>query len=418
MKKFIVAIVIIVALFVIVFSAKSKSDGVVPSTWWRFQSIDTMKYSRDLSRQELSDPAFDETIDKQISAIAQTGATHVAIATPYDEEFYPILKRWVDAARKYNLNVWFRGNWSGWEGWFEYPKITRAEHINKTREFILSHSSLFADGDVFTACPECENGGPGDPRQTGDVEGFRKFLIDEYMVTKAAFRSINKNVASNFDSMNGDVARAVMNRETTFALDGVVTIDHYVSTPEKLVTDIKAISQESGGKIVLGEFGAPIPDINGEMTEDQQAIWIKDALNSLVTEDAVIGVNYWTNIGSSTSIWNDSGDPKKAVGVLRSVYDAPIVSGQITDAIGSGVEGAYVAVGNRHFLTDNKGNFAFPYFSGYKTAKIENTGYLSETIEIKPGTQSVVVLKRENEDLVFKIRKFFYNLFKSSRTSK
>ena len=46
-----------------------------------------MKYSRDLSREKLKDPSFDVVIDKQVKAIAETGATHVAISTPYDEEF-------------------------------------------------------------------------------------------------------------------------------------------------------------------------------------------------------------------------------------------------------------------------------------------------------------------------------------------
>ncbi|MDP3888564.1 MAG: hypothetical protein Q8Q24_00825, partial [bacterium] len=93
-----------------------------------FKSIDTMKYSRDIAREKLNDPSFDKVIDTQVKNIADTGATHVAIATPYDEEFLPILKRWVSSARKYNLKVWFRGNWSGWEGWFDYPKIDRSTH--------------------------------------------------------------------------------------------------------------------------------------------------------------------------------------------------------------------------------------------------------------------------------------------------
>src|SRR3989344_6298983 len=87
----------------------------------RITSIDTMKYSRDVAREKLNSSSFDEVIDKQVSEISATGATHIAIGTPYDDEFLPFLKRWVVAARKYNLKVWFRGNLSGWEEWFGYP---------------------------------------------------------------------------------------------------------------------------------------------------------------------------------------------------------------------------------------------------------------------------------------------------------
>ncbi len=307
--------VIFVSLF---FTFKSKETS--PYSNWNFQSIDTMKYSRDLAREKLNDPLFDKVINDQVKAISDTGATHIAIATPYDEEFYPILKRWVIAARKNNLKVWFRGNWAGWEGWFDYPKINRQEHLEKSQEFILKHKDLFEDGDVFTACPECENGGPGDPRQTGDIKGHRMFLIEEYEMTKSAFKKINKNIISNYDSMNADVAKAVMDKNTTIALDGVVTIDHYVATPEKMIDDIKFISKNSGGKIVLGEIGAPIPDINGNLNEAQQADWINKSFTLLKMSPDVIGVNYWTNVGGSTSLWHVDGSEKPAVGIIKSFY--------------------------------------------------------------------------------------------------
>jgi len=88
---------------------------------WDIKSIDTMKYSRDSAQVALHDPKFNEVIDAHVKRIADTGANYVAIDTPYDAEFNPVLKQWVAAARKYHLHVWFRGNFSGWEGWFDYP---------------------------------------------------------------------------------------------------------------------------------------------------------------------------------------------------------------------------------------------------------------------------------------------------------
>ena len=90
-----------------------------------------MKYSRDLAREKLDDPSFDKIIDKQMADISATGANYVAIGTPYDAEFIPMLKRWVASARKHNLHVWFRGNFSGWEEWFDYPKIDHDTNNNR-----------------------------------------------------------------------------------------------------------------------------------------------------------------------------------------------------------------------------------------------------------------------------------------------
>src|SRR5512145_1714451 len=165
------------------------SAQVKRNTWWQVQSIDTMKYSRDYSRRGLPD----YVIENQIKNIASTGATHVAIGTPYDDEFLPFLTAWVNAARKYRLNVWFRGNWSGWEKWFGYPAINRETHLEKTLQFIKKHSELFMPGDIFTPCPECENGGEGDPRKTGEISDFRRFLIQEYQSCSEEFRRLNKS---------------------------------------------------------------------------------------------------------------------------------------------------------------------------------------------------------------------------------
>src|SRR3989344_1555536 len=105
--------------------------------WWPLQSVDTVKYSRDLARLKSNDETFKRVIDSQVVNIARTGATHVAIGTPYDPEFVPFLKEWVKVARKHKLKVWFRGNFSGWEGWFNYPKIGRTEHLKMLSDFIL-----------------------------------------------------------------------------------------------------------------------------------------------------------------------------------------------------------------------------------------------------------------------------------------
>lgn len=327
---------------------------------WAFQSIDTMKYSRDLAREKQPDSSFDLVIQSQVTAIAETGATHVAIGTPYDKEFLPYLRRWVTAARQANLKVWFRGNFSGWEGWFGYKRITRDEHQELLKAFIVNNSDLFADGDLFSSCPECENGGPGDPRLNGDLAGHRQFLIVENRLVKLAFSQINKKIPANLNSMNGDVARLVMDKDTTQKLGGLVVIDHYVATPEKLVADIRQIAQSSGGLVILGEFGAPLPDIHGHMTEEEQAAWLGKALKFLAEEKSVSGLNYWTNTGSSTRLWDENGRSRQAVAVLKTYFSPPFLSGRVVTWFGLPVVGALVESGSRSVESGANGLFSLP----------------------------------------------------------
>jgi hypothetical protein len=137
--------------------------------YFSIQAIDTMKISRDVARERKNDTSYATYIDTVTKNIADTGATHIALGTPYDNEFLPFLNKWVQSARKHNLHVWFRGNFSGWEEWFDYERIDRETHMKKTEAFILSNPQLFQDGDIFSSCPECENGGiiDGDPSDLG-----------------------------------------------------------------------------------------------------------------------------------------------------------------------------------------------------------------------------------------------------------
>lgn len=319
LAAFLLGLSIMLVIFKLI-SIPQKMGEVSNVKRWQIESIDTMKYSRDQARQGLNNAAYTNEVNEQVAAIAATGANYIAIDTPYDNEFLPVLKLWVHAARVNGLHVWFRGNWAGWEGWFYYPKIDESTHIADTKQFILNNADLFQNGDIFTACPECENGyklNPGDPQQ---VVSFRNFLITEYNIEKEAFASIGKNVSINYTSMNADVARAVMDKQTTQELGGVVVIDHYVQTPEELASEVSFIGQESGGKVVLGEFGAPIPNLQGTMTNEQQKDWIEDSLQLLSVDNDLIGVNYWVNQGGTTALWNTDGSAKPAVAVISSFY--------------------------------------------------------------------------------------------------
>jgi hypothetical protein len=380
--------------------------------FWQVQSVDTVKFSRDPARQYADDPGFDKTIDSQVSSIADSGANYIAIGTPYDSEFVPFLKRWVIAARKYGLNVWFRGNFSGWEGWFGYPKITRAQHETMLKQFILDNGNLFADGDIFTACTECENGGPGDPRQNGDVAGHRQFLIDEYQLSRNTFAQTGRNVATNYFPMNADVARLVMDPDTTEALGGLVVIDHYVPTPQELNQGVNDLAGSSGGKVILGEFGAPIPDLQGNLTEAQQAAWIKTSLTLLSNNHNLLGINYWTGFGGSTELWNDDGSPRQAVGVLRNFFIPHVLKGVVMNEAGQSIKGATIVSTDGTVTTDSNGQFYLPFDGTSVKANVMAEGYYAVGIINNPnGVALTVTLRSKNETLFFKFQKLLYQTF-------
>lgn len=339
------------------------------SRFWQIQSVDTMKFSRDEAKIHANDPSFEKIITQQVKQIAEIGATHIAVATPYDDAFYPFLKKWVTAARENKLKVWFRGNFAGWEGWFGYGKISRDQHLGKIPHFILTHPDLFETGDIFSPCTECENGGPGDPRTNGDIEGHRLFLESEYNASLESFKKIAKDVLI-FNSMNGDVAKLIMNPRTTEELGGFVVVDHYVKTPEILAADITHLADSSGGNIILGEFGAPIPDINGSMTEKEQAAWIEKALDLLSGNEHLVGLNYWTSVRGSTALWSEAGEPRAAVATLRSFFIPKAISGRVTNPFGKPIKDVEVSIGEKKTRVDKDGHYVLPHLEGVNTVVV------------------------------------------------
>lgn len=395
----------------------TKVYAVESTPWWQVQSIDTMKYSRDPSAQYLDDlSGAKKTIAIQVKNISSTNATHIAIATPYDDKFLPVLRIWVTEARKNNLKVWFRGNFSGWEGWFGFPKISREQHLAKTEKFILANSDLFEDGDIFSSCPECENGGPGDPRMTGDVSGHKQFLIDLHTRAYKSFARIGKKVDTTLNSMNGDVAKLIMDPQTTKALGGIVTIDHYVKTSQDLVEDIKYLEKVSGGKIFLGEFGAPIPDIHGSMTEDEQSKWLESALSLISSDPNVVGLNYWTSVGGSTEIWDSNGNAKPAVKTLSNFFHPEVISGTINDESGLPVGNAKltIVVEGMTVYSDSKGKFALPHKARIVEIQVSAPGHKDKLINYTATSQNANLILATKNELVWwaKLVRFFKALFR------
>lgn len=426
----VICIITTVTIFMVsntlpVFSATSAD------TLWNYQCVDTMKISRDQARSLGKSSDMNKHITSSIQAIKNMGANCVALGTPYDDEFLPFLTSWVKEARSAHLHVWFRGNFSGWEGWFDYPKNTDPKiELDRTKQFILVHSYLFQNGDIFTPAPEAENGWKnGSNVSVSDYGPFRQFLIGEQNVSKEAFSQIGKKVEVNWLSMSGGTAKDVLDQSTIDALGDAVTLDHYVSSPAVMNEYIAYFKNTYHAKFILGEFGAPIPDINGDMTEDQQATFVDSVFKQLYIHRQVIyGINYWVLEGGSTKLLNDDGSARKVVGIIKKYYIPARITGHVTDTLGKPLEGILVHTSDSVTVskTDKNGNYKMIVpsedviidfeHSNYREAareiRIAKGGIYTQNISLEPFTQNLIynfqlMLKTFFEQQLIELRTLF-----------
>ncbi|HSW97144.1 MAG TPA: carboxypeptidase-like regulatory domain-containing protein [Candidatus Saccharimonadales bacterium] len=413
-----------VAFFVVNHILSQNSN---PTSLWQYQCIDTMKTSRDAARSEMFKQNASKEIVKELAIVKELGANCVAIDTPYDEEFVPFLEMWVMQARKEGLHIWFRGNFSSWEGWFNYPKgMTTQEHLQRTKKFILSHADLFQNGDIFTPAMEAENGWGTGYVPPNEYPLFRQFLIDEHTNAQEAFKEVGKNVLTNWLSMSGGLAKNMLDEATIKALDNTVTIDHYVNNPEDMKNYVDYFSTNFHARVVVGEFGAPIPDINGTMTDKEQTNFVKDIFYILYQEhENVFAVNYWTLNFSSTALV-DTNDVSKPVSTVLSQYYRPIViTGKITDELGDAVAEAKISVntGENATFTNAYGQYSIvtPIITVQLLAFKNNYTMQQMAVPLSSKTkiEQNIILKPLHPSMLYEIRlhikRFFESLIQSPK---
>lgn len=381
-----------------------------------------MKYSRDRARL-----GFDKSLyTQQLSDIKKLGAEYVAIDTPYDEEFYPFLKQWVDSAHSLGLHVWFRGNFSSWEGWFGYQRtLSRSEHKELTQQFIANHPSIFSDKDSFTACPECENGVAGNPLITGDMKGYKQFMIDELTTVEETFSMIHKHVYSNWFSMNPDVAQKILDNDTVEKLHNLIVLDCYVKNSNQLQDRLAYLHKKfPHAKLFLGEFGAPIPHINGYMNDNQQAQFVDSILTSVYQENKVIGVNYWVSSGGSTALFSDYEVPKPVASVIQDYFIPKTISGSIKDELGQPLSGVTVNVqnSNRETTTDHNGKYSLAV-PQKKTRLLFSSPYYSRgSLDIPQDSKTIFtadcILKPVQPSIFYMIRVMLQTTLQGQKFSK
>ncbi len=406
----------VLIFFIVVFCfnhSPTSAQGLpvtAPPEIWSIRSVDTMKTSRDKARAELYNKSYDNVIDNDLKIIKEMGANYVAIDTPYDDEFLPYLKRWVAHARSFGLKVWYRGNWSNWEGWFDYPKnMSPTEHIAKTSEFVEKHSDIFEDGDIFDPCPECENAGFW--QLNSNNAAYNQFLQDQQAGLKKSFNKINKQVYTNIFSIIGGRAREVLDKQTANNLDNTITIDHYFKNTSSLADYYNHFSKDLNSHIIFGEFGAPIPDINGNMDENKQAEFIYDAFSNFYeNKDVVIGINYNVLAEGSSALVNYDRTPRKAIEVIKDFYIPGSVQGVVTNTLCEKVPNLYI--GTKEIpelaITNSDGEYRVVAPAGNIQISTDGTYYknLTRDITITRGSTLAlnIVVEPENPTIIYKLR--------------
>lgn len=366
---------------------------------WHFQCIDTMKFSRDAAREFLADPVGSQKfIANEVSIIKSMGATCVSVGTPYDAEFLPLLQQWTTAVHSAGMQVWFRGNFAGWEGWFNYPSLRNAdEHYNKTYSFITSQSNLFVEGDIFSPAPEAENGLLGSPWAS---DSARKALLDFVWKSSDACQkavgAIRKNIHCGYFSANGDVARDIYTRDVLQKAGAVTVIDHYIPSVVQYGKDLDEYAQKHGLPIVIGEFGAPIPDLNGQMTEQEQAQYVGELLRQFYThKKQILGLNYWVLRGGSTQLLNSDGSERAVMEVVRDYFKPGQIIGTVVDGIGRPVKNAVVTTGDgvQFIQTNAKGSFSLSIPPGAVDLQVRAHAFNSTTQRVETTRDQKTMVK-------------------------
>ncbi len=265
--------------------------------------------------------------------LANPSECYVALAVPYDN--LTKYTNYVTDARTKGFKVWHRSHWNRWQGDNgEDADMTAQEYLDDTYDFIVENPTLFADGDLFTTCVECNNAdgeNTTNPFRTDDVFDFTKynrFCRDQVTYANAAFLAIGKSVRTNLlsfslslldlngqslDSGDGGNASGIDDAGMVAWFDSMVTIDHYLSADYRDGTTyatnyaadmVKLKLAFPSCRFMIGEWGFHTQSAGSD--GEQHGVY--DAVSQVIRERSdIIGLNYWNHLGQTqSSLWTDT----------------------------------------------------------------------------------------------------------------
>jgi hypothetical protein len=147
------------------------------------------------------------------------------------------------------------------------------------------------------------------------------------------------------------------------------------------------------------------------MTDEEQAQWVKETLKLLSANPHLVGLNYWTDMGGSTAIWNDHGEAKPAVAVIQKFYTPKVVVGTITNTAGNDVDQVSFQSERDNVLAIGR-NFQVPYLNTDESITVTAPGYQKAAFTVTQLIDnSHISLTPENPNLWYQVTAWLSQLF-------
>lgn len=328
-----------------------------------YVSVDTMKWNKDLVRNQLTD----EQIAAVIAPLASMNVTHIAIAPPMDEtaDFLAEgvdlpnprtaalhIQAWFDAIHAAGKKVLFRGTFCGLEGIYDFQHKVGVDRfapgtaasaaadgqttwLGKIDDWIKNHPTFWQAGDIFAPIPEGTGQGIFDDATSflshggaGIQNNYEDFFVDLHTVADAAFSSIGKAVTTGLTANNYSETNSGWINVGVFNDAGVVAIDHYGvdHTVEEMETNLRDLSDAKGLPIFLQEWS---DYWNGDLDETSRLAYLKtfyEMFATLVSEGILTGFNYWGGWvgGEGEGILVENGDGTYSLNVYGQLLKATL----------------------------------------------------------------------------------------------
>lgn len=314
---------------------------------WVFQSVDVMKYSKDVVCNYPSD-AF---IASEVAKAVELGVTHVAISTPYDNptcgSALVLTQKWVTAIRAAGLHVWHRHLPNAFEATYGVSKHRSPDgtrHLKTIADWYTANSDLVQNGDVVTPIPEPQNGGISGITYCADslcqfsnAADFNEWLRTAQLTTKLAIKASGKTIATTLGDNNGVfvglygfdgyitwcdnnpdcVGQSKIEAATVTAMDNIIAIDHYPASNATMAGDLDEMRAVfPNANVVIGEFGTIT-----QSTEATRQTAAEEAFSAFAARSWVKGVNYWhLGPGGNEGLINSDFTNKAVFGVVEGYY--------------------------------------------------------------------------------------------------
>lgn len=303
---------------------------------WTVQGVGLMHLSKDTMRGQISDG----NITTICNNIASMGVTHIGMECPLDEynlydgtdpvAGYP--EKWIAAIRAAGCKVYFRGTWNKFEGNYDSARSTptgvgptplgaaatvisgadTTSYLYLTYNFIKTHATFFATGDVWAPMPEPENQGigPATTQMFTSYDVLGQWLVDLKTTADAAFADISKTgIITGMTSINGGTAITNLNTAKYWSQIGRVCIDHYVPISQ-YGNDLDRIHNNTGVDVYIGEVGMTQGMGGNPSTDSARATQLTNLYTIFSSKPYLKGIHYFQAVGgnnpSSEDIMNYS----------------------------------------------------------------------------------------------------------------